>query len=220
MRLFCRLFFFFFLILFWVGAAYSESFYIAPALEVPLRSGTDFSKKIVAVLKDGTRVELLKEEGPWAFVQTPKGKKGWILKRFLSSELPPKLRVERLKELNKKLTEENRSLKEKVRNGLKQLDECQKKFNVCIDTREKITNDFNELKKDAAGVLETKRLLLETQKRLEKVDSERLKLKQQLSSIKANSNIKWFLAGGGVLLIGWILGLISNKRRRRRPSLL
>ena len=45
------------------------------------------------------------------------------------------------------------------------------------------------------------------------------KLEDQLSNIQLYHYIKWFLAGSGVLLVGFIIGF-SAKRQRRRPSLL
>ncbi len=213
---------FIFIILFFMldGQGLCVSYYIAPSLEVPIRRGNDFSKKIVAILKDGTKVELIEDDGTWAKIKTPKGKEGWILKRFLTTELPPKMQVEKLKEQNRKLLIDYKNIKEKLKVCSNQGSSCQEELTKCVSQKEQITNKFETLKQDAANVIETKKLLMETQKALEIANAERIKLKQQLNSIQASTNIKWFLAGGGVLLIGWILGLITNKRKRRRPSLL
>jgi SH3 domain protein len=44
-------------------------------------------------------------------------------------------------------------------------------------------------------------------------------LDKELSGLEMNQYIKWFLAGSGVLLAGFIIGF-SAKRGRRRPSLM
>jgi SH3 domain protein len=44
-------------------------------------------------------------------------------------------------------------------------------------------------------------------------------LEEQLNRFEMNQYIKWFLAGSGVLLVGFIIGF-SARRQRRRPSLL
>ncbi len=38
--------------------------------------------------------------------------------------------------------------------------------------------------------------------------------------LREDQRINWFLAGGGTIIIGWLLGLISCHTRKRKPSLL
>ncbi len=197
-----------------------DTYYISPSLEVPIRRGTDLSRKIIAILKNGTKVELIEEDGTWAKVRTPKGKEGWILKRFLTTEPPAKVQVERLKQQNRKLLMDYKNIKEQLNSCSKKDVSCQKELEQCMSQKESITKQYQNLKEEAANVIETKKLLIETQKALEKSNAERIKLKQQLNSAKASTNIKWFLAGGGVLLVGWILGMITNNKRKKRLSLL
>ena len=75
-------------------------------------------------------------------------------------------------------------------------------------------NTATELKK--AGLKEKYKTasgqLSEQTKRAEALDEE-------LRSIEINQYIKWFLAGSGVLVVGFIVGF-SARRQRRRPSLL
>ena len=203
-----------------IGEVNASTYYVAPSSEVPLRTGTNTSKKIVAVLKDGTRVDLLKEEGPWAYVRTPGGREGWILKRYLTQAPPPKMMVEKLRQRNEKLVEECKKLKNQLHELSTTGSKCSQKLAACLADSQKLASDFEALKRDASNVIQTKKLLAETQKKLQLLNTERLKLKQRLNSLEANTNIKWFLAGGGVLLIGWILGIFTTKRKKRRPSLL
>ncbi|NPA95455.1 MAG: TIGR04211 family SH3 domain-containing protein [Thermodesulfobacteria bacterium] len=203
-----------------IGEVNASTYYVAPSSEVPLRTGTNTSKKIVAVLKDGTRVDLLKEEGPWAYVRTAGGREGWILKRYLTQAPPPKMMVEKLRQRNEKLVEECKKLKDQLRELSTTGSKCSQKLAACLANSQKLASDFEALKRDASNVIQTKKLLAETQKKLQLLNTERLKLKQRLNSLEANTNIKWFLAGGGVLLIGWILGIFTTKRKKRRPSLL
>jgi hypothetical protein len=62
---------------------------------------------------------------------------------------------------------------------------------------------------------------------MEKLGKEIKELKQQLlilsqenTSLKEDQRTNWFLAGGGTLVIGWLLGLISCHTKKRKPSLL
>jgi len=199
---------------------FAATYYIAPSSEVPIRTGTGNTKKIVAVLKDGTKVELLTEEGPWAYVRTSGGNEGWILKRYLTQDLPPRMLVDKLRKRNQKLLENYKKLKEQLDSVSKTGSACTQKLAACVADNQKLANDFDTLKRESSNVIQTKKLLAETQKKLQIANSERIKLKQRLNSLEANTNIKWFLAGGGVLLVGWILGIFTTKRKKRRPSLL
>jgi len=199
---------------------FATTYYVAPSNEVPIRTGTNNTKKIVAVLKDGTQVELLREEGPWAYIRTQGGREGWILKRYLTQQPPPRMMLERLKIKNKNLLEKYKNLKAQLDDLSKTGSRCSQKLAACVVENQRLTSDFEQLKRDASNVLQTKTLLEETQKKLQAANAERIKLKQRLGSLEANTNIKWFLAGSGVLLLGWIIGIFTTKRRKRRPSLL
>ena len=41
-------------------------------------------------------------------------------------------------------------------------------------------------------------------------------LEDEVEGLAMTGIIKWFLAGGGVLLLGWIIGKLSGGRRRSR----
>ena len=46
-----------------------------------------------------------------------------------------------------------------------------------------------------------------------------LELDNEVEKLHWNQNVRWFLSGAGVLLLGFIIGF-STKRQRRRSSLL
>jgi SH3 domain protein len=198
----------------------ARTYYVAPSTEVPIRTGKSTQKKIVAVLSDGTQVELLKEEDGWAYIRTQGGKEGWIIRRYLTPDLPPKLQVEVLKKRNKELKEKYSQLKKRFSEISASGSSCQQQLTACISEKEDIKNDYEALKTEAAQVIQTKKLLMETQKELSKTRARLAASQKKVHDLEAGSSVKWFLAGAGVLLLGWIIGLATAKRKRRRPSLL
>jgi len=194
--------------------------YVAPATEVPIRTGRDNTKKIVAVLSDGTQVELLKEEDSWALVRTKGGKEGWMLRRYLTEMPPPEMLVSSLKRQNRVLREKYKRLEDEFKKMSRSGTDCEKKLAACMSDKDSLRSRFERLKEDSADVIQTKKVLLETQKRLSKANAQLIVLKQKVNSLETDSNVKWFVAGGGILLLGWLLGLFSRNSRRRRPSLL
>ncbi len=199
---------------------FASSLYVAPSSEVPLRTGKSTSRKIVAVLADGTQVELLKQEDAWALVRTQGGKEGWILRRYLTENPPPKMQLAALRKKNQALLERYQKLKQEIEQLSETGSDFKKQLTKCISERDTIRTQYEKLKRDAANVVQTKKMLSETQKRLSQANAQLISLKQKVNNLEANSNVKWFLAGGGVLLAGWLLGLFSGRKRRRKPSLL
>ncbi len=199
---------------------FASSLYVAPSSEVPLRTGKGNTRKIIAILADGTQVELLKEEDAWAFVRTPRGKEGWILRRYLTQSPPAKMQLEALRKQNQALRQRYQKLKQEMDQLSETGSDFKKQLTRCISERDSIKSAYESLKQDAANVVQTKKMLSETQKRLSQANAQLISLRQRVNNLEANSNVKWFLAGGGVLLIGWLLGLFSSRKRRRKPSLL
>ena len=202
------------------STALAKYLYVIPTAELPLRSGKGGEYRVVAVIMNGSRVQLLKEEGDWAKVRTSNNKKGWMPKRYLNASPPLKdvvasLRVER-DQLKKQTTEISEQLDEasEARNQYEQ------ELKACILDRDQIRKSYDSLKEDAADVLNFKTALSETAEELQEVKHKYTIAEQENEHLRDNSRIKWFLAGGGILIVGWIIGLITTRGRKRRPSLL
>jgi len=191
--------------------------------------GTDF--KIVAVVRDGTAIELLSESEDWAQVRLESGKEGWVLRRFLSDEPPLGQKVELLEQEKQVLTRTNRELKqrfdelsaekERVEQELVgQRTQIEDQLKACVADRDSIHDQYTTLQADTADVIKTKKDLAGARTRIESLEKELSRYKEENEQLSKNETLKWFLAGGGVLFLGWLIGLISRRSRKKRPSLL
>ncbi len=197
------------------------AYYVAPRSEVPVRRGPGNEYKIIAIIKDGTKVELLEEGGKWAKVLLKNGKEGWILRRYLTTKKPLTKIVTAQQQQIQLLNSEKNKLIANLDEAQKKYKQCQEELKTCIDERNAIQKDYQALVTDASNVVELRKALTETTTELNKLKQDFTTLEQENLHLKNNERIKWFLAGGGVLLIGWVLGMIMAKsRQRRRPSLL
>ena len=79
-------------------------------VEANLRSGIDADQRIIAMLRPGTQVTLLREERGWAEVTLQDGRRGWILKRYLSDRPPWMVTAQQLEGENQKLREQLKGL--------------------------------------------------------------------------------------------------------------
>ncbi len=201
------------------GIVYAETMYVKDVLRLPLRTGHSTEYKIIAVIESGLRVEVLQVREDWTQVRLPSEKEGWVQSRYLSAQPTSKIRLEQLEIRHKNLTaqastllEENTKLKREKRKLNAELADNQTALN-------KISKDFETLKTDSAEFLDLQTKYKATAAELAEKSKKLAVLEEEVSRLELYNYIKWFLAGSGVLLVGFIVGF-SAKRQRRRPSLL
>lgn len=201
------------------AVGFAETRYVTDLLKLPLRTGPSTEYKILALVESGQQLEVVEPGENWSMVRLDNGKEGYVLNRYLVAQ--PTSAV-RLKELQSKYTvlkqqadaliEENNRFKEENKTFKTSLDSSEK-------ARNKLDTDYKELKASAAEFLSLKKKYEEVSTRLAEQTKRATALDKELSGLEMNQYIKWFLAGSGVLLVGFIIGF-SAKRGRRRPSLM
>jgi SH3 domain protein len=201
------------------GISHAESMYVTDLIKLTLRSGPSTEYKILAVVESGEQVEILQPGEEWSLARLADGKEGYVLTRYLTPEPTHNVLLEQLQEKHKVLTqqaaallEENTQLKAENKNLKSTLDSTQQTF-------QKLDKDYKELKAGSAEFLTLKANYKQASEKLAEQTKRAEKLDEELSHVELNQYIKWFLAGSGVLLVGFIIGF-SARKQRRRPSLL
>ena len=208
----------FFVILF-AGNSLAQTWYIKPSAEIPLRRGQGTDYRILAIVADGTAVNITEEDESWAKVTTAEGKEGWILKRYLTKDRPLQIVVETLQQ-------ENASLSAKL--ALLQAKNTEiKEFNTALQNTldnnnkelESTTGKYQKLMEDTADVIAIKKNLDQSKQTITKLQQDLGSVAAENKRLKASQNIRWFLAGGGTLIFGCIVGMIFSKSKKRKSSL-
>jgi SH3 domain protein len=204
---------------FFTTAGFAETMYISDTLKVTVRSGPSTEYKILDIAESGDRVDVLDSGENWTMVKLANGKEGYVTTRYLVSGPTYAIRFEQLQAKQKALTQQatvllNENTKLRVENkGLKSaLNGTEKSLN-------KLDVDYRELKAGSAEYISLRTKFKKVSEQLADQTQKVNKLDKDLSKVELNQYIKWFLAGSGVLLVGFIVGF-SAKRARRRPSLL
>ncbi len=204
---------------FFAVTGFAESMYISDKLKVTVRRGPSTEYKILDIAESGERVEILETGEDWTLVRLDNGKEGYVTTRYLMANPTHAIRLEQLQAKHKSLTqqaaallEENTSLREENKKLLSTLSGTEKSL-------KKLDNDYQELKAGSAEFLSLKTKYKQVSEQLGEQTKKADLLDKELSKVELNQYIKWFLAGSGVLLVGFIIGF-SAKRQRRRPSLL
>lgn len=196
--------------------AAAETMYVSDRLEVVVRSGSSPKYRVISLVKADQEVDVLNYEGDYAFVKTARGKEGWMLKRYLTSETPKAIVIDEYRNKLNMLKEKGSSSEKKMLeliDSVKALEATKKSQEKTIKSLEK---SYQELKADSANFLRLKRKQKELENQLgvnsKKLSSTLLENKE----LKSQARIKWFIAGASAILAGFIIGLWLQKLRSGR----
>jgi SH3 domain protein len=201
------------------ATGFAETMYVTDLLKLTLRSGPSTEHKILSVVESGQQVEMLEPGEDWSLVRIANGKEGYVLTRYLMPEPTHNVRLEKLQTKHKALMQQAATLLEEntgFRNEGKQLKSDLDKNEKAL---KKLSTDYDNLKAGSAEYIELKEKYKTVSGQLAEQTKRADALDEELRAIEMNQYIKWFLAGSGVLLLGFIVGF-SARRQRRRTSLL
>ena len=201
------------------AAAYGETMYVSDVLKLTLRTGPSIENKIISVINSGQMMEVIKFGQEWSRVQLPNGKEGWVLSRYLTSDETNNIKLERLEAKHNNLMIQAAELLEENNRLKAENNRLSSEFDVNQKQLIKTQSDYKALEADAAEFLALKTNYERAASQLAEQTARSEKLEKQLSSLERNTYIKWFLAGSGVLVVGFLIGF-STKRQRRRPALM
>jgi SH3 domain protein len=115
-----------------------------------------------------------------------------------------KARLRQIQSEHGKLVRENNALK-------KQMDTEQRELQT-------VRQDYDELKNSASNYLNLKMAYENLQAEARQSKAKLVEVQKAYDKLKMSSNIRWFLSGAGVLLLGWIVGSYMARMRRRRSG--
>jgi len=199
-----------------VGA---ETMYVSDMLKLTLRTGPSTENKILAVIESGQQLELLEAGDEWSRVRLPSGKEGWVLSRYLTPDETNNVKLEHLQALHKNLTAQAAELLEENKKLKAENERLSAEYEANQKQAVKARTDYETLKAESAEFLTLKSKYATAASQLAEQTDRAQKLEEQLTQLEMSTYIKWFLAGSGVLIVGFLIGF-STRRQRRRPPLL
>lgn len=201
---------------FYPTSLWAKVMYITDRIEIGVRSGTGIEQRIVTMVKTGDKVQVLEGDKTWSKVQLPDGKVGWISTRFLVEQ------VKTISSADPKMQEELRGLKENSQTLVQEKE-------ALIQEKRKLIQDLAEAKQSIQTLRQEKTIahlpeMTELTAKNQKLEKEISQYKKQIVDLNqkektdtSGDHIKWFLSGAAVLILGLILGWITN-RGRRKPN--
>lgn len=195
--------------------------YVQDFVKVPLRTGKSTQNKILRMLPSGTRVEELEvsEQEGYSRIRTPQGIEGWLLTRYLMDEPIARERLARAENRLARQSEEAEQFKHEISTLKAHKAEVERSNEELQRSNEDLSEELSNIRRTASRALaierENEQFREENAAKSEELDT----LLRENTALKDRSRREWFVAGAGVVLAGFVLGLIIPRipwRRRKR----
>lgn len=201
--------------------ANAQTRYVTDEFKIMVRTGPSGKNKIIETLDSGTSVQVLRVDSGngHSQVQTSNGKIGYVLTRFLTDTPAARSRVRYLENQLKKLRSKPGELQSLLASSQEENQEL-------IAKNLTLTNQYRLSSEELEKIKEVSADAVNLSKRSAKLESEVQQLLLQLDDIRIQNEVlkdqsakRWYVLGGGTVLIGLLLGwILSIARRPRRQS--
>jgi SH3 domain protein len=196
----------------------AATMYISDELTVPLRRGPSNGHKIInAALPSGTALEVLGEDSAAGFTQvrTANGTEGWVPTQFLVNQPIAKDRLSAATKRVETLEAQLKSVRDNYQDVRGARTEIEGRASELGKENQKLQTELAEIRRVSATAITQ----FEENKQL-KTDNASLQtqvtqLSDRVRSLERNIMLKWMLAGGALVLAGFILGAWIKSRPKR-----
>jgi SH3 domain protein len=181
-------------------------------MQITVRTSPVGEARVVDNISSGESVTVLEEnhEG-WARVRTAAGREGWVLRRYLMDEKPAALRLS-------EMTPQDKNLAQRLEDLKRESQDARKAQAQAASRAQEAEANLTKLQADCAEVIKLRQDYTKLQEDCKEKSQALEEMSIENESLRFAGNIKWFLAGGGVLFTGWILGVLFSRRKRRWSS--
>ena len=203
-----------------VSSQASQTRYITDDFEVTLRSGTSTTNSIVRLLRSGEAVTLLEQDpvSQYSLVESEDGKQGYVLTRFLADTPVARQRLQELESTHNEQQQRLDVQDEKIAQ-LEQELEREKSDTEALKTALRASEQ--ELS-NVLGTAQNTLDILEQNERLQIVVDQLREEKAELSASNAelsdSTRIDWFVRGGAVSLVAFVIGILVTRIRWRKQD--
>lgn len=203
-----------------VASAWAETMYVTDSFEITVRRGTSTEYKIIAMLRSNQKVEALENLGAWTKIRLTNGEEGYVLSRYLTPKIPKSFIITGLQKKLKTSQEELRNLREAKGTLEVSNSELEASLRSNMGKLAKLEKDYEALKSGSAHYIEVKQTKDQLEIDNKKLESQLAAVSEKNRELERKKDSLWFVSGAGVLVAGWVFGLLMGRtqlRRKRRP---
>jgi SH3 domain protein len=200
-----------------VLAAEGRKIYVSDTLYVVVRRGPSLESGPVDNIHTGQTLILLDESADkqWVKIQTPGAKTGWVMRRYLMDKPPLALY------LNAGQLDENG---DNIADALNKLNEqnqlSQDTLRESEEARQALEKRLQTTTADCASAITLRQERDSFEAKLAEQEKFLQEIKLENESLGFSNNLQWFLTGGAVMMLGWLLGWLFGRRRSSWSSRL
>jgi len=204
--------------------AFAETKYVTDVFEVMVRTGPNLTHKIIAMPRSGTAIDIIEvpdeqRVDKWVKIRFANGTEGWMLSQFLVDGPPKHAIIARLEKENETLRTQSQALSEENVRLKKERKDLEKALSSRTQTGNSLRESYETLKKESKDFLALKASHQEASRELG-LKTKRVKgLEKEVEGLRNTQTLRWFIAGASIILVGFVIGYVS-RRPKRRPSLL
>ena len=214
-------------------AAVADTQYVSDLMIISMKEGQDPDTPVVGYLRSAAAVEVLEETGELMRIQIEDGSQGWVRKKFIVKDKPKAVLIKELEEKIALLEDDIKTLQkgsdtQDLTNTIKEYKQRIVLLTTSLENEKKtkltLQDNLQEVNAAYQALVNTHKNTADTIKELASVKDENRTLKDKIAALPPMDatpmlpgNMKWFLIGGGVLLLGFIMGrAIRGGRRTHR----
>ena len=217
-----------------INSVFADTRYVSDRLIISVRDGQDQNAAVLGYLETAAPVEILEENGDFLRIRTEDGLEGWVRAQYIVSETPKTLIIDNLKNEINALNKEIQAIKNKEDSTSNTLSESKKMYREKIEELKEEVNinqkfaakaksDFIELNNKYTNLLNNSKNTEKLINEVEKLKKSNNELNTEVKSLRMDrknplksNRLQSFIAGAGVLLLGFILGGSAKKRKKTR----
>lgn len=202
------------------ATAVGQTLYVSDQLVITVRTGPSTENSIITNLVTGDAVEVLQANAETGYtrVRIQSGVEGWVLGRYL---VATPVSQDRLIIAESDLAEAQATvatLEGSVAMLAAELEVTGRRLEETETENASLTKELADLRAASENVLSIRDQNESLRRRLNERNEEAELLAIDNDLLRSRATRDWFVAGGGVLLAGIIVGIIAPRLRRRRRS--
>jgi SH3 domain protein len=201
-------------------AASADKMYVNDRIRITVRAGPGIHFKVITEAESGQAMDVQEVKEGWSRVVLSDGKEGWVLARFLTDNQP---KVVQLKALQKAHNELMAKVDALARENEQLREENQKLDLLSGESRralEEVVHSYDVLKTESKDFLKVKSAYETVSQRFAEQKETADQLKARMEHLEWQENAVFFIGGGFLVLLGFLIGIMSRGGDRRKSSLI
>ncbi|WP_330924768.1 TIGR04211 family SH3 domain-containing protein [Candidatus Sororendozoicomonas aggregata] len=207
---------------FFALCVYAESRYVTDIIYIPMRSGPGSQYRIIHQgIKTGTELKVLEADAGnnYSKVVTPDGLEGYIRTQYMQNNPPARQQLPALEAAANKAASDKTLI-------VAELEQAKMDQETLAEKLREVTGNLEQKNMELKRITTISADTLVIDQRNKNLVEENLQLKNRVQLLEtdnkqliSDSRVKWFIYGGGTVVIGVLLGLLLPRLRiRKKPA--